>query len=108
MEREISSLVITYLQDLYAAGMTEESARAEVLKELPHLQEWAKRFLLLQPQKNGEIKNGGPINVGPHHYQLAVNKVLDIEENVWSPKFGIKGKIDVSIQGEAIPFDPKG
>jgi DNA replication ATP-dependent helicase Dna2 len=28
----------------------------------------------------------------------SVSKVLDIEENVWSPSFGLKGKIDATVQ----------
>ena len=28
----------------------------------------------------------------------AVTGILDIEENVWSPMFGLKGKIDASVQ----------
>jgi len=29
---------------------------------------------------------------------LCINKILDIEENIWSPMFGLKGKIDASVQ----------
>ena len=29
---------------------------------------------------------------------MCINKLLDIEENIWSPMFGLKGKIDASIQ----------
>jgi DNA replication ATP-dependent helicase Dna2 len=29
---------------------------------------------------------------------MVVHKVLDIEENVWSPMFGLKGKIDATVQ----------
>jgi DNA replication ATP-dependent helicase Dna2 len=29
---------------------------------------------------------------------IGISKLLDIEENVWSPRFGLKGKIDCSIQ----------
>lgn len=29
---------------------------------------------------------------------VCINKLLDIEENIWSPMFGLKGKIDASVQ----------
>lgn len=29
---------------------------------------------------------------------LSINKILDIEENIWSPTFGLKGKIDATVQ----------
>ena len=35
---------------------------------------------------------------------LAIAKVLDIEEDIWSPAYGLKGKIDVTVQG--IVSDP--
>ena len=30
--------------------------------------------------------------------RVSINKVVDIEENIWSPTFGIRGKIDVSLE----------
>ena len=30
---------------------------------------------------------------------LAINGVLDIEEDIWSPTYGLKGKIDATVQG---------
>jgi DNA replication ATP-dependent helicase Dna2 len=30
---------------------------------------------------------------------LAITKVHDVEEDIWSPTYGLKGKIDVTIQG---------
>ncbi|OUM60652.1 hypothetical protein PIROE2DRAFT_13557, partial [Piromyces sp. E2] len=29
---------------------------------------------------------------------MCINKLFDIEENIWSPMYGLKGKIDASIQ----------
>ena len=29
---------------------------------------------------------------------LAINKLLDVEEHVWSPMYGLKGNIDATIQ----------
>jgi hypothetical protein len=29
---------------------------------------------------------------------VCISKLLDIEENIWSPMFGLKGKIDASMQ----------
>jgi DNA replication ATP-dependent helicase Dna2 len=35
---------------------------------------------------------------------LAVTKLLDVEEDIWSPTYGLKGKLDVSVH--AIISDP--
>ena len=37
---------------------------------------------------------------------LAISKLLDIEEDIWSPTYGLKGKIDATVQG--IILDPVG
>ena len=29
---------------------------------------------------------------------MAVNKLLDVEEHVWSPMYGLKGNIDATVQ----------
>jgi DNA replication ATP-dependent helicase Dna2 len=48
---------------------------------------------------------------------LSVNKLLDVEEHVWSPMYGLKGNIDATVQvtmqdetGErtlTVPFEVK-
>ena len=30
---------------------------------------------------------------------LAITEVLDVEEDIWSPTYGLKGKLDVTVQG---------
>ena len=34
---------------------------------------------------------------GPNHRTMCVQQVSDIEENIWAPKFGLKGMIDASL-----------
>ena len=29
---------------------------------------------------------------------MSINKLLDVEEHVWSPKYGLKGNIDATVQ----------
>ena len=33
---------------------------------------------------------------------MSVNKLLDVEEHIWSPKFGMKGNIDVTAEATVI------
>ena len=32
------------------------------------------------------------------HALMSINKLLDVEEHVWSPKYGLKGNIDATVQ----------
>ena len=48
---------------------------------------------------------------------MSVNKLLDVEEHIWSPRYGLKGNIDATVQvtmrdaqGErnlTVPFEVK-
>jgi len=48
---------------------------------------------------------------------MSINKLLDVEEHVWSPQYGLKGNIDATVQvvmrdqsGErvlTVPFEVK-
>jgi DNA replication ATP-dependent helicase Dna2 len=38
---------------------------------------------------------------------LAINRLLDVEEDIWSPRYGLKGKIDASIQATISIIPPK-
>ncbi len=31
---------------------------------------------------------------------MSINKLLDVEEHVWSPNYGLKGNIDATVQVE--------
>lgn len=35
---------------------------------------------------------------GKSCYNVKVTEILDVEENIWCPKFGLKGKIDVTAE----------
>ncbi|KAJ1938921.1 DNA replication endonuclease-helicase Dna2, partial [Linderina macrospora] len=54
---------------------------------------------------HGSAEKGAPFKLssngsrdGGGDDMVAISKVLAIEENVWSPKFGLNGKIDLTIQ----------
>lgn len=34
--------------------------------------------------------------------RLAITKTLAVEEDIWSPKYGLKGKVDVSVMGRIL------
>lgn len=58
----------------------------------------AEKLTLLQADAIIEDRNGKSANV-------AITKLLDVEEHVWSPMYGLKGNIDATV--EAIMLDGK-
>jgi DNA replication ATP-dependent helicase Dna2 len=61
---------------------------------MPLLRGWADRFL--QPGKPPQTAAFDDKPKTP----LKINKVLDIEQSVWSPMWGMTGKIDMVVQVE--------
>uniref|UniRef100_A0A3B4GFA3 DNA replication ATP-dependent helicase/nuclease DNA2 n=1 Tax=Pundamilia nyererei TaxID=303518 RepID=A0A3B4GFA3_9CICH len=76
-----------YLGDMYSLGVTQEEMKQELHDYLPSLEHWAKEYLNSQTPKAISLKMY--VCIHTHKY---------IEENVWSPRFGLKGKIDVTAR----------
>uniref|UniRef100_A0A8C4ELT8 DNA replication ATP-dependent helicase/nuclease n=1 Tax=Dicentrarchus labrax TaxID=13489 RepID=A0A8C4ELT8_DICLA len=82
-----------YLGDMYTLGVSQEEMKRELHDYLPSLEHWAKEYL----------SSPAPKTITPSRCQdsatvVTVTELADIEENVWSPRFGLKGKIDVTAR----------
>uniref|UniRef100_A0AAQ5YMC4 DNA replication ATP-dependent helicase/nuclease n=1 Tax=Amphiprion ocellaris TaxID=80972 RepID=A0AAQ5YMC4_AMPOC len=73
-----------YLGDMYGLGVSQEEMKQELHNYLPSLQHWANDVKIIHSLKGNGLK--------------PVINLADIEENVWSPRFGLKGKIDVTAR----------
>ncbi|MGH0117381.1 UNVERIFIED_CONTAM: hypothetical protein FKN15_033476 [Acipenser sinensis] len=51
---------------------------------------------LLGPKYLGEIPGDGNLSKQDAASTVTVTEFLDIEENIWSPRFGLKGKMDLT------------
>ncbi|KAF7669381.1 hypothetical protein LDENG_00193020 [Lucifuga dentata] len=92
-----------HLGDMYSLGVSQEEMKQELHDYLPSLEHWAKEYLSSPTPKTISLRipsNGG----APSRWQdssatvVTVTELTDIEENVWSPRFGLKGKIDVTAR----------
>ncbi|XP_076067685.1 DNA replication ATP-dependent helicase/nuclease DNA2-like [Oratosquilla oratoria] len=81
------------VRDMYGLELSEETVREEVLKYIPHIHRWANTYLK---------KDAGKFQAQPAQkaWNGRIEKIQDIEENLWSPKFGVKGKIDVTVEAK--------
>ena len=53
---------------------------------------------------SGQKSNAGRSQIWPG----TVETIKDIEENIWSPRLGIKGKVDLTVQVKMRHKDRKG
>ncbi|KAL2261018.1 hypothetical protein VTK26DRAFT_4798 [Humicola hyalothermophila] len=89
----ISGILKRHLEDLYVIKVSLEDAHSHVLSKMPELRSWAQAFVAATPRPDAFVqgKNGERVN-------MCVNKLLDVEEHVWSPMYGLKGNIDATVQ----------
>ncbi|XP_053281949.1 DNA replication ATP-dependent helicase/nuclease DNA2 [Pleuronectes platessa] len=91
-----------YLGDMYIMGVSQEEMKQELQDYLPSLEHWAKEYLNSATPKSISLKipssSRAPSRDKDSAAVITVAELLDIEENVWSPRFGLKGKIDVTAR----------
>lgn len=82
------------IYSLYSCNMTEEEIRKEIDPFIPKLYNFVQRYVMgdYNVGAGGEQKN----NNKPFEGQI--DEIQDIEENIWSPRLGLKGKIDVTVK----------
>ena len=84
------------LTELYGLSISEDKILSKIAEQADALNEWAQKYFRDKPHpvhglidfKDGAVQK---TNCG-ENVAVCVSKVVDIEECVWSPKFGLKGR----------------
>ncbi|KAF4458912.1 dna replication atp-dependent helicase dna2 [Fusarium albosuccineum] len=89
----IDRITEKHVEDLYTIKVGLASAREHLQSKMTELSYWAGAFVSSQPNAEAVIedRNGKKAN-------MAVTKLLDVEEHVWSPMYGLKGNIDATVE----------
>uniref|UniRef100_A0A8C9RWL4 DNA replication ATP-dependent helicase/nuclease n=1 Tax=Scleropages formosus TaxID=113540 RepID=A0A8C9RWL4_SCLFO len=91
----------SYLKEMYSLKLTQEDMRQEVEEYLSPVSEWADDYLRSSPlegRKRLMLKLPSEPQKQDAECSVAVTDFVDIEENIWSPRFGLKGKIDLTAR----------
>uniref|UniRef100_A0A452TNP0 DNA replication ATP-dependent helicase/nuclease DNA2 n=1 Tax=Ursus maritimus TaxID=29073 RepID=A0A452TNP0_URSMA len=91
---------IRHLKEMYRLNLNQEEIKQEVEEYLPSFSKWAGDFMHKYtstdfPQMQLALPSDG--NNNNSTCNIEVINSLDIEESIWSPRFGLKGKIDVTV-----------
>ncbi|CCC09829.1 unnamed protein product [Sordaria macrospora k-hell] len=89
----INKTLEKHLEDLYILKVSMDDAKSHVQSKMPELRSWAQLFVTSQPKPDAIVqgRNGDKVT-------MCVSKLLDVEEHVWSPMYGLKGNIDATVQ----------
>lgn len=74
---------------LYSSQLTREDTSLEVLQFVKNVHKFVQQYI-------DEKENSIPIE--KENFHSRISEIRDIEENLWIPQMGIKGKIDVSVK----------
>ncbi|KAJ7324266.1 hypothetical protein JRQ81_017286 [Phrynocephalus forsythii] len=85
-------------KELYQLSLKQNDIMQEIQEYFPSFVKWAKDFLYIPNQAtrpNMQLKLPG--DKDDSLCTVKVTEILDVEENIWYPRFGLKGKIDVTV-----------
>ena len=108
----IDRLLPAKFETILEIESTCEEVKAHLSSKMPELQSWAETFIRATPKRDAFVRErNGKQSI------MSINKLLDVEEHVWSPMYGLKGNIDATVQvlvqddqGEralTVPFEVK-
>ena len=90
------------ISDILSLGLHEGDIRKEVQEFIIHIQYFVRKFMFgefVAKPENEEDKSNKK-TVQKEQWKGKIVEVCDIEENFWSPRLGIKGKIDLTVKTE--------
>ncbi|KAL6717879.1 DNA replication endonuclease-helicase Dna2 [Lecanora helva] len=93
MTATIRALTTQHLETLFEVQVELEVAVEHLQARVADLQAWAEIFISTKPSPDAVVKerNGAQL-------LMSVNKLLEVEEKVWSPNYGLKGNVDATVQ----------
>ncbi|XP_022112069.1 DNA replication ATP-dependent helicase/nuclease DNA2-like isoform X2 [Acanthaster planci] len=89
---------LPYLKDMYAVGMTEQDVLDDAQEYVGPMKQWADRYLQPNPKQSATVDVKMPGQNHSEKYNVCISGVKDIEETVWSPRWGTKGKVDLTVE----------
>ncbi|RDW94135.1 bifunctional ATP-dependent DNA helicase/ssDNA endodeoxyribonuclease DNA2 [Aspergillus mulundensis] len=89
----IEDVAVKHVEELYLIHMSINEAVDHVMSRIPGIQRWAELFLRKEPGPQSFVEDRNSSKL-----KLSVNKLLEVEEHVWSPMYGLKGNVDATVQ----------
>ncbi|XP_028682409.2 DNA replication ATP-dependent helicase/nuclease DNA2 isoform X4 [Macaca mulatta] len=91
---------IRHLKEMYRLNLSQYEIKQEVEDYLPSFCKWAGDFMHKNastdfPQMQLSLPSDSSKDNSTCNIEVV--KSMDIEESIWSPRFGLKGKIDVTV-----------
>ncbi|PHH51586.1 DNA replication ATP-dependent helicase/nuclease dna2 [Ceratocystis fimbriata CBS 114723] len=90
----IAETLEEHMEDLFSIKLDPRAACEEIQGKMAAMRTWAERFISPVPKASAKV----PGMHGQNPATMCISKLLDVEEHVWSPMYGLKGNIDATVQ----------
>lgn len=96
LSQRVSALVTeVYLEQIVLVGLTAADAIAQLKQDyLQKFGEWKQKYL------SGTLSAISDAKSSSNQPLMSITQLLDIEQEIWSPVFGLKGKIDATVEAD--------
>jgi DNA replication ATP-dependent helicase Dna2 len=93
LKKIIEQVVSNYIESLYEVNVQVSEAVDHLMSKMPELMAWASLFISRTPATGALVhdRNGA-------HTAMSINKLIEVEEHIWSPMYGLKGNVDATVQ----------
>ncbi|KAH9831686.1 DNA replication ATP-dependent helicase/nuclease dna2 [Teratosphaeria destructans] len=94
----VDKTIQMHVEGLWELGMKDTVlAREEITAKMGELAAWAKVFVAPLPSSDATVDDRQGEKVW-----MSISKLIAIEEHIWSPRYGLKGNVDATIQSSLI------
>ncbi|WVR07485.1 hypothetical protein IAU60_004527 [Kwoniella sp. DSM 27419] len=85
--------------EIWSTGMGPMDVREEIgIRAGKGFEVFGDKWIAAEPKHDGELHS----DPADKPNLLAINGLHEVEEDIWSPKWGLKGKVDASVQAKVI------
>ncbi|KAJ7784549.1 DNA replication factor Dna2-domain-containing protein [Mycena metata] len=95
VEEKIEEVIREKISDIAKINLSVEDARREIKLRAKGLKAFSEKYISDSPKPQALLTNTR--SAPKESSRLAISQLLDIEEDIWSPIWGLKGKIDATV-----------
>ncbi|KAI0290851.1 AAA domain-containing protein [Multifurca ochricompacta] len=100
IEAHVDTALSMAFGDLVRAGVTLSAAKDEILRRAAGVETFGQRYIGNKPKSEAKLSDTRAAR--GETALLAISSLHDVEEDIWSPTYGLRGKIDASVQATII------
>lgn len=101
VENQVQEQVRSNIESLYAIELSADEAAVQLREKAAPFAHFARTYLFREDDAafhpEATLRESSR-SASAVQAKVRIRRILDVEEEIWSPAFGLKGKVDVSVE----------